>query len=196
MLQAVCVNLGYTVPENIKEAVNKQLETMPYLQPSWKRYECRQPHGRRQAVKDTLVVPRHQQSKTMSRETRAHDEAVLTEQELTPWPVKRLMAEICPGDLNGFLFPSGGGEANEAAIRMARLYTGKQKIFTQYRSYHGGCTSSLGATGDFRRRFAESNTHGFSWGNTDQSATERTLACLEDCPGPELLVVARSMCCW
>ena len=43
------------------------------------------------------------------------------------------MAEICPGDLNGFLFPSGGGEANEAAIRMARLYTGKQKIFTQYR---------------------------------------------------------------
>ena len=45
----------------------------------------------------------------------------------------RLMAEICPGDLNGFLFPSGGGEANEAAIRMARLYTGKQKIFTQYR---------------------------------------------------------------
>ena len=28
------------------------------------------------------------------------------------------------------------------------------------RSYHGGSTSSLGATGDFRRRFAESNTHG------------------------------------
>ena len=55
---------------------------------------------------------------------------------LIPWRVRsrRLMAEICPGDLNGFLFPSGGGEANEAAIRMARLYTGKQKIFTQYRS--------------------------------------------------------------
>lgn len=146
--QAVCVNLGYTVPESIKDAVNAQLETMPYL------------YG------GLGLAP-----------VRAK--------------LAKLMAEICPGDLNGFLFPSGGGEANEAAIRMARLYTGKQKIFTQYRSYHGGSTSSLGATGDFRRRFAESNTHGFvkffnpqpggfSWGNTDQGATERTLACLED----------------
>ena len=32
--------------------------------------------------------------------------------------------------------------------------------FDHARSYHGGSTSSLGATGDFRRRFAESNTHG------------------------------------
>lgn len=146
--QAVCVNLGYTVPESIKDAVTLQLETMPYL------------YG------GLGLAP-----------VRAK--------------LAKLMAEICPGDLNGFLFPSGGGEANEAAIRMARLYTGKQKIFTQYRSYHGGSTSSLGATGDFRRRFAESNTHGFvkffnpqpggfSWGNTDQGATQRTLACLED----------------
>jgi len=154
--QAVCVNLGYTVPEHIKEAVNTQLETLPYL------------YG------GLGLAP-----------VRAK--------------LAKLMAEICPGDLNGFLFPSGGGEANEAAIRMARLYTGKQKIFTQYRSYHGGSTSSLGATGDFRRRFAESNTHGFvkffnpqpggfSWGTTDQSATQRTLSCLEDqilAEGPE-----------
>ncbi|CAK9098925.1 Uncharacterized aminotransferase YhxA [Durusdinium trenchii] len=146
--QAVCVNLGYTVPESIKEAIHQQLDSLPYL------------YG------GLGLAP-----------VRAK--------------LARLMAEICPGDLNGFLFPSGGGEANEAAIRMARLYTGKQKIFTQYRSYHGGSTSSLGATGDFRRRFTESNTHGFvkffnpqpsgfSWGSTDQSATRRTLATLED----------------
>lgn len=36
-----------------------------------------------------------------------------------------LMSEICPGDINGFVFPLGGSDANEAAIRMARLYTGK-----------------------------------------------------------------------
>ncbi|CAE8584343.1 unnamed protein product, partial [Polarella glacialis] len=111
----------------------------------------------------------------------------------------KLLAELSPGDITGFLFPSGGGEANEAAIRMARLYTGRQKIFTQYRSYHGGSSSSLGATGDFRRRFAESTTHGFvkffnpqpttfSWGATDETATERALQCLEEqflAEGPE-----------
>ena len=36
-----------------------------------------------------------------------------------------------------FVFPSGGGEANEAAIRIARRFTGKHKVMSQYRSYHG-----------------------------------------------------------
>uniref|UniRef100_A0A7S1AS39 Uncharacterized protein n=1 Tax=Noctiluca scintillans TaxID=2966 RepID=A0A7S1AS39_NOCSC len=102
-----------------------------------------------------------------------------------------LMAEICPGNLNGFLFPCGGGEANEAAIRMARRFTGKHKIVTQYRSYHGGSTTGLGATGDFRRWFAEAGATGFvkvfnpqpigfSWGHTDESACERALQSLEE----------------
>merc|ERR1719335_806695 len=69
--------------------------------------------------------------------------------------LSKLMAEISPGDLTGFLFPCGGAEANEAAIRMARRYTGRQKILTQYRSYHGGSASTLSATGDFRRWFTE-----------------------------------------
>ena len=73
----------------------------------------------------------------------------------------RLMSEICPGDLNGFVFPSGGGEANEAAIRIARRFTGRHKILNQDRSYHGGSTTSLTATGDFRRWFAESGASGF-----------------------------------
>merc|ERR1719463_798223 len=102
-----------------------------------------------------------------------------------------LLAELAPADLNGFLFPSSGGEANDCAIRMARLYTGKTKIFTQYRSYHGGSTSSLGATGDFRRQFGENTTSGFvkmfnpqplmfSWGSEDEQACHRALLALED----------------
>ena len=49
-----------------------------------------------------------------------------------------LLAEITPGDINGFLFPLGGSEANEGAIRIARRYTGKSKIMSAMRSYHGG----------------------------------------------------------
>merc|ERR1719217_1042640 len=103
----------------------------------------------------------------------------------------KLLAELCPGDINGFLFPSGGGEANEAAIRMARRYTGRQKIFTQYRSYHGGSSSTLTATGDSRRWFAETGQagfvkifnpqpFGFSWGMSDVTAARRSLQALEE----------------
>lgn len=42
--------------------------------------------------------------------------------------LSKLLAELAPGDISGFLFPSGGGEANEAAIRIARRFTGKQKV--------------------------------------------------------------------
>ena len=58
-----------------------------------------------------------------------------------------LMAQISPGDLNGFLFAMGGSEANEAAIRIARRKTGRYKIMSRYRSYHGGTASSLALTG-------------------------------------------------
>merc|ERR1719476_796974 len=75
--------------------------------------------------------------------------------------ISALLAEIAPADLNGFLFPSSGGEANDCAIRMARLYTGKSKIFNQYRSYHGGNLGPLAATGDFRRKFAGDQANGF-----------------------------------
>merc|ERR1719277_1053176 len=94
-----------------------------------------------------------------------------------------LLSELLPGDLKGCLFPSGGSEANEAAIRMARRYTGRSKIITHYRSYHGGSAHSLTATGDFRRGFVESaggapvgfvktmnptGSHPFSFGATEE----------------------------
>merc|ERR1712176_329267 len=105
--------------------------------------------------------------------------------------ISQLMGELAPGDLNGFLFPSSGGEANDCAIRLARLYTGKTKIFNQYRSYHGGSSAPLAATGDFRRHFAGSSSTGFvkmfnpephlfSWGSTDEEACANALASLEE----------------
>ncbi|MGH7643153.1 MAG: aspartate aminotransferase family protein [Candidatus Dormibacteria bacterium] len=62
-----------------------------------------------------------------------------------------LIAERAPGDLNYVFFTNGGTEANEHAIRMARLHTGRQKILGTYRSYHGATGGSITVTGDPRR---------------------------------------------
>lgn len=63
----------------------------------------------------------------------------------------QMLAEIAPGDLNKFFFVLGGAEANENAIRMARAFTGRQKIITRYRSYHGATAGAIALTGDHRR---------------------------------------------
>lgn len=61
------------------------------------------------------------------------------------------LAEVMPGDLKKFFFTLGGAEANESAIKMARQFTGRQKILTRYRSYHGATAGSITLTGDHRR---------------------------------------------
>jgi taurine--2-oxoglutarate transaminase len=61
------------------------------------------------------------------------------------------LAEIAPGDIDTFFFTNGGSEANENAIRIARLVSGRHKILARYRSYHGGTAGSLTLTGDPRR---------------------------------------------
>ena len=66
-----------------------------------------------------------------------------------------LLAEVTPGDLSQTFFTNGGAEANEYAIRMARAYTGRQKIVTRYQSYHGGTAAAMAATGDNRRIYSE-----------------------------------------
>ncbi len=63
----------------------------------------------------------------------------------------QLIAELAPGDLNRVFFTNGGAEANENAIRMARLHTGRRKILAMYRSYHGATGGSITLTGDPRR---------------------------------------------
>lgn len=63
----------------------------------------------------------------------------------------QLLAEITPGDLSKTLFTLGGAEANENAIKFARLYTGRHKIVSRYRSYHGATAGAMALSGDPRR---------------------------------------------
>jgi taurine--2-oxoglutarate transaminase len=67
----------------------------------------------------------------------------------------RLITEIAPGHLNQVFFTNGGAEANENAIRMARLHTGRFKVFAAYRSYHGATAGAIALTGDPRRWASE-----------------------------------------
>jgi taurine--2-oxoglutarate transaminase len=66
-----------------------------------------------------------------------------------------LVAEVAPGDLNHTFFTNGGAEANENAIKLARWYTGRDKIVARYRSYHGATAGAISLTGDPRRWYAE-----------------------------------------
>ena len=72
----------------------------------------------------------------------------------------RLITELAPGDLNMVFFTNGGAEATENAVRMARLHTGRHKIMTTYRSYHGSTSTAIALTGDPRRWQNETGTTG------------------------------------
>ena len=63
----------------------------------------------------------------------------------------RLIAERTPGDLTKVFFTNGGADAVEHAVRMARLHTGRRKVLSRYRSYHGGTDTAINLTGDPRR---------------------------------------------
>ncbi|MGA9306384.1 MAG: aminotransferase class III-fold pyridoxal phosphate-dependent enzyme, partial [Candidatus Sulfotelmatobacter sp.] len=65
------------------------------------------------------------------------------------------LAEITPGDIDTFFFTNGGADANENAIKIARFFTGRQKIIARYRSYHGATAGAISLTGDPRRWAAE-----------------------------------------
>ena len=65
--------------------------------------------------------------------------------------LSRLLLEVLPEGLVKFFFTTSGTEANEAAFKIARMYTGKTKIIARYRSYHGSTMASIAATGDPRR---------------------------------------------
>jgi taurine--2-oxoglutarate transaminase len=81
---------------------------------------------------------------------------------VAPGYTTKARAELCnelltvlPKGLDKFFFTTSGTEANEAAIKIARLYTGKHKIISRYASYHGSTAGSVSLTGDFRRWLAE-----------------------------------------
>ncbi len=72
----------------------------------------------------------------------------------------RLITEVTPGDISMAFFTNGGAEANENAIKLARWYTGRQKIIARYRSYHGATAGAITLTGDPRRWAAEPGISG------------------------------------
>ena len=104
----------------------------------------------------------------------------------------RMIAELAPGPLNKVFFTNGGAEANENAVRMARLHTGRHKVLSTYRSYHGGTATAITATGDPRRWPNEPTAIGVVhfWGpypyrspfhsQTPEQETERALRHLRD----------------
>jgi taurine--2-oxoglutarate transaminase len=68
----------------------------------------------------------------------------------------KAVADVTPHQaLTKILFTLGGADANENAIKLARGYTGRHKILTRYRSYHGATMGAMAATGDPRRQMWE-----------------------------------------
>ena len=104
----------------------------------------------------------------------------------------RLITELTPDGLDHVFFTNGGADANEHAIRMARLHTGRQKVLSAYRSYHGGTQLAVNVTGDPRRfpndYSAEGVVHfmpaypyrSYFGSETEEQETERALRHLED----------------
>jgi taurine--2-oxoglutarate transaminase len=97
------------------------------------------------------------------------------------------LAELTPGDIDAFFFTNGGAEANENAVKIARMYTGRQKILARYRSYHGGTAGAITLTGDPRRWQAEPGMAGVvhipdfhKWGRRDPEPVADALQDLED----------------
>ncbi|MBO0900768.1 aspartate aminotransferase family protein [Cellulomonas sp. zg-ZUI22] len=104
-----------------------------------------------------------------------------------------------PDRFTKVFFTNGGADANENAIRLARLHTGRPKVVSHYRSYHGNTGAAVVATGDWRRvpnEYATGHVHVFGpylyrsefWASTPQEECERALRHLErvvQCEGPE-----------
>jgi len=87
-------------------------------------------------------------------------------------------------------FTNGGADANENALRMARLHTGRDTVLSTYRSYHGNTGAAIVATGDWRRmpnQYARGHVHIFSpylyrsefWATTPEEESARALHHLE-----------------
>jgi taurine--2-oxoglutarate transaminase len=131
-----------------------------------------------------VVAAIQQQAATMA--TVAPQHANLTRGEAA-----RLIAGLAPAGMDKVFFTNGGADANENAVRMARLHTGRRKVLSFYRSYHGNTGAAIVATGDPRRwpnEYADDHVHFFGpylyrshfWAQTPEQESERALAHLAD----------------
>jgi taurine--2-oxoglutarate transaminase len=105
---------------------------------------------------------------------------------------------LAPAGFGKVFFTNAGADANENAIRMARAVTGREKILSAYRSYHGGTGSAIAATGDFRRvpnEFSRGHVRFFNpflyrsefWAGNEEEECQRALHHLRrviECEGP------------
>jgi taurine--2-oxoglutarate transaminase len=98
---------------------------------------------------------------------------------------KAIVSHTPPG-MDKVFFTNGGADANENAIRMARLHTGRDKVVSTYRSYHGNTGAAIVATGDWRRvpnEYSRGHVHVFGpylyrsefWAATPEQEGERAL---------------------
>ncbi len=111
------------------------------------------------------------------------------------------LAELMPPNINTSFFTLSGAEANENAIKAVRMYSGRFKILSRYRSYHGATNATMQLTGDPRRLPNEPGSPGFvhvfdpwpydySFGETDEEITRNNLRYLEETimyEGPETI---------
>jgi taurine---2-oxoglutarate transaminase len=123
-----------------------------------------------QAAKLTTIAPQH------ANETRGE--------------AARRLTTLAPDGFEKVFFTNGGADANENAIRMARLHTGRAKVLSFYRSYHGNTGAAITSTGDPRRwpnEFSVGHVHFFGpylyrsafWAATPEQECERALQHLE-----------------
>jgi len=100
------------------------------------------------------------------------------------------IVELAGAKFAKVFFTNGGADGNENAIRMARIHTGRHKVLSFYRSYHGNTSAAISATGDPRRwpnEFAFGHVHFFGpyqyrsafWSNSEEEECQRALEHLE-----------------
>ena len=101
------------------------------------------------------------------------------------------IAGLAPSGMNKVFFTNGGADAIENSIRMARLHTGRRKVLSFYRSYHGNTGAAIASTGDPRRwpnEYADGHVHFFGpylyrsafWAESEEQECERALAHLRE----------------
>lgn len=73
----------------------------------------------------------------------------------------KMIIDLLPDSFSKIFFTNGGADANENAIKIARMFTGRNKVFSRYRSYHGSTFGAGNLTGEPRRFPLEPGIPGF-----------------------------------